>query len=211
MFVYESSGTSSRTPISETIFFLRQGVNPFTTKKLAPLGRVYYFTRMSGADWAIRLTAFAAFAGYLGALAKWPGRCQPSAWPSALSLWLFGLVAFLAHFICAFHFEYDWSHSQALIATAKQTAEVTGVNTGVGLYFNYAFALLWLADCVWWCFATGSHGARPAWLGAIIHSFMLFMWFNATVVFGAPLGQALGWAGFTGLAIRHLYQKRRGG
>ena len=195
--------------ICETIFSARQGVYPVAAKKLAPYGRVDYSTRMDGADWAIRLTAFAAFAGYLGALAKWPKRRQPTAWPSALCLWSLGLIAFLAHFVCAFHFEYKWSHDQALAATAQQTAEVTGTDTGIGLYFNYAFMLVWLVDCVWWHLAKPSHETRPAWLGVGIHGFMLFMWFNATVVFGTPLGQALGWTAFTGLAAWQFYSKRR--
>lgn len=166
---------------------------------------------MSGADWAIRLTAFAAFAGYVGALAKWQGRRQPSAWPSALSLWSLGLVAFFAHFVCAFHFEHDWSHTKALAATAKQTAERTGTETGVGLYLNYAFTLVWLADCVWWHRAKHSHEERPAWLGGTIHGYMAFMWFNATVVFGAPLGQALGGIAFAGLGGWLFLQKQRRG
>ena len=196
-------------PISETIFSARQGVYPVAAKKLAPHGRVDYFTRMSGADWAIRLTAFMALACYVGALAKWPDRREPGAWPSALCLWSLGLGIFLAHFVCAFHFEHGWSHSQALAATAQQTAKVTGTNTGVGLYFNYAFTLVWLGDCVWWHLAKRSHEARPAWLGGVTHGFMAFMWFNATVVFGAPLGQSLGWAALAGLAVWHLLRRRR--
>ena len=166
---------------------------------------------MSGVDWAIRLTAFAAFASYMGALMLWPDRSRPKAWPIAKSLWSLGLVAFLAHFVCAFHFEHEWSHANALAATARQTIEVTGTDTGIGLYFNYAFTLFWLADCIWWHLAKGSHEARPAWLGWAIHGFLGFMWFNGTVIFGTPLGQALGWSGFAGLAGWHLYLKRGGG
>ncbi len=196
-------------PISETIFSARQGVYPVAAKKLAPHGRVDYFTRMSGADWAIRLTAFVAFVGYIGALAKWPGRRKSGVWPSAHSLWSLGFVAFLAHLLCAFHFEHEWSHAKALAATAQQTAEVTGTVTGMGLYFNYTFTLVWLGDCVWWRLAKLSHEKRPVWLGGIIHGFMAFMWFNATVIFGAPLGQALGWAALAGLAAWHLLRRRR--
>ena len=100
-------------------------------------------------------------------------------------------------------------------ATAKRSPplpgnrQVTGTNTGVGLYFNYAFTLIWLGDCVWWHLAKRSHEARPVWLGGVTHGFMAFMWINATVVFGAPFGQSFGWAAPTGLAVWHLLRRRR--
>ena len=122
-------------------------------KKLAPYGRVDYFTRMSGADLAIRLRL------------SWPWRAMWAPWPNGriavnqapgqaplpVVAWPWNL---LAHFVCAFHFEHEWSHSQALAATARQTAKVTGTNTGVGLYFNYAFTLVWLG--------TASGGTWPS-------------------------------------------------
>ena len=82
-----------------------------------------------GGDWAIRLTAFLAFAGYVLALARRQGR----AGPSGSGWWALGLAALLAHLACAFHFAHGWSHTRALAATAAHTAEVTGIGTGVGM------------------------------------------------------------------------------
>ena len=109
------------------------------------------------------------------------------------------MVAFLAHFFCAFHFEHGWSHAKALAATAAQTGEATGFDTGFGLYLNYAFALAWLADAAWWHLAKRNHQSRPGWVDATLHSFMALMWFNATVVFGSAWGQAIGWTAVLGL------------
>jgi hypothetical protein len=153
---------------------------------------------MSGGDWAIRLTAFVAFAGYVLALASSRGRPRRTG-PSASGWWSLGLVIFLAHLVCAFHFEHGWSHAKALAATAAQTAATTGLDTGFGLYLNYTFALAWLADAAWWHLAKRSHESRPRWVGATLHSFMAFMWLNATVVFGSPWGQVAGWAAVIGL------------
>ena len=95
-----------------------------------------------------------------------------------------------------------------MAATAAHTAEVTGIGTGVGLYLNYALAVVWLADVAWQRLAKRSHENRPAWMGAVLHSFMAFMWFNATVVFGSPWGQAAGWAAVIGLG--GWFASRRG-
>ena len=165
---------------------------------------------MNGGEWAIRLTAFLSFAGYVLALASCRLR-KPLTKPSASGWWSLGLVAFLAHLVCAFHFEHGWSHAKALAATVKQTAERTRTESGVGIYLNYAFTLVWLAECVWWQLAKRSHEERPAWLGGIIHGFMAFMWFNATVVFGALLSQALGGIAFAGLGGWLLLQRKRRG
>ena len=101
-------------PISETIFSVRQGVYPVAAKKLAPYGRVDYSTRMDGADWAIRLTAFAAFAVLCGRL----GQMAETSPANRLAKRLLPVVAWpwnlLAHFVCAFHFEHNG-------ATAKRS------------------------------------------------------------------------------------------
>ena len=163
---------------------------------------------VDGAQWTIRLTAFLAFAGYVLALASCRGRSR-RAGPSGSGWWSLGLVAFLAHLASAFHFEHAWSHARALAATAAQTAEVTGVETGFGLYLNYAFALAWLADTAWRGLAKRSHENRPAWVGAALQCFMALMWFNATVVFGSPWGQLTGWAAVFGLGSWFMLQRRQ--
>jgi hypothetical protein len=75
---------------------------------------------------------------------------------------------------------------------ASQTFEMTGIETGIGLYINYAFAGLWVADtAIWWSMST-SHEHRPRWLEGILQFVFLFMFFNATVVFGKSSVRLLG-------------------
>ncbi len=82
-----------------------------------------------------------------------------------------GGVAFLAHIVAAFQFHHHWSHSAAYADTARQTAELTGWNSGFGLYINYLFAAVWLGTLV-----------KPVqnWP---IRVFFWFMIFNGAVVF----------------------------
>ena len=107
-------------------------------------------------------------------------------------IWTFGAVAFIVHVIAAFHVHYQWSHVVALDETARQTAEMTGRNTGTGLYLNYLFALLWLLDAGWWWRDGVGHRSRPKWVHLGLHGFMLFMLINGAVVFVASPMRWLG-------------------
>jgi hypothetical protein len=96
-----------------------------------------------------------------------------------------------------------WDHSIAHAAVAAQTFEMTGLDSGIGLYINYAFSGLWLLDTANWWLRSDVYKHRPRWLDGILQLFFLFMFVNATVVFGTspirllgtilcPLG-AIGW------------------
>ena len=79
--------------------------------------------------------------------------------------WTIGCAALLAHFICAFNFYHSWSQESAYVETARQTAEVVNINWGGGLFINYAVAVLWTADVVWWWLAgLGSYRRRAGWV-----------------------------------------------
>ena len=104
--------------------------------------------------------------------------------------WTIGCLALVAHFICAFHFYHGWSQASAYSDTARQTADVVGVNWGGGLYINYAVAGLWIVDVGWWWFSGLSSYRRRPWLPTMIwHGFLIFIIFNATVVFESGLTQ----------------------
>ncbi len=107
--------------------------------------------------------------------------------------WTIGCGALLAHFASAFNYYHAWSQTSAYSETARQTAEVFGINWGGGLFINYTVAVLWLVDVAWWWFAGVSSYRRRPWLLTIIwHSFLIFIIFNATVVFKDGLTRWIG-------------------
>jgi hypothetical protein len=94
-----------------------------------------------------------------------------------------GCFAFLAHVGFAFHFYHEWSHARAYAETARQTAEVAGWRWGGGLFINYGFGLLWLAEVVaWWC-DRKRYSSRAAAMNWSVRAIFLFMIFNGAVVF----------------------------
>jgi hypothetical protein len=98
--------------------------------------------------------------------------------------WTAGCAALVLHFVCAFQFYHSWSQESAYIDTARQTAKVFAINWGGGLFINYAVATLWFVDVAWWWFAGVNAYRRRPWIVTLIwHSFLIFIIFNATVVF----------------------------
>ena len=68
----------------------------------------------------------------------------------ARAVWTAAAILFVIHSASAFVLIYDASHTRALAETARQTAAMTGVASGSGLYLNYLFLAAWVGDCVWW-------------------------------------------------------------
>jgi hypothetical protein len=93
-----------------------------------------------------------------------------------------GALAYLAHVACAFHFQHQWSHAQALIDTARQTAAVTGWNWGGGLWVNYAFSLVWITHSTALLFQRPLSSSME-WGVRIVFFFMIF---NGAVIFARP-------------------------
>jgi hypothetical protein len=92
-----------------------------------------------------------------------------------------GCAAFLAHVGCAFHFYHHWSHAAAYADTARQTAAYFGWYWGGGLYFNYAFLLLWVSQVIYsWTSSSRPFSACLVW---VVRSFVLLMVVNGAVVF----------------------------
>jgi hypothetical protein len=100
--------------------------------------------------------------------------------------WTAGCAVYLVHVGLAFHFLHHWSHAAAVAHTARRTFEVVGVSWGAGIYINYVFTALWVADVVWWWIRAFRHQAAPAFAYWFVHALFAFMFFNATVVFGPP-------------------------
>lgn len=134
---------------------------------------------MSGAlltVWTIRLGLVAYFAA-LADLLLAPDQRRARLW------WTLGCLACWAHIGLAMHFVHHWDHAAVYEDTARQTREVVGLDWGGGIYINYLFALAWLADVAWWWLAPLSRAARGRWLAWLLHGFLAFIIFNATIVF----------------------------
>ncbi len=153
--------------------------------------------------WTVRV----ALVCYVVALTRMLGTRRGDRDPGRLA-WTAGLIAYLAHVVCAFHFFHDWSHAAAYRETARQTAALFGWDWGGGLYFNYVFTAVWSLDVLWWWLAPAAYRARPLWLSAGIHGFLAFMAFNGAVVFGAGLVRWAGLAACAGLLFL-LWRTRR--
>lgn len=107
--------------------------------------------------------------------------------------WTVGCLSFLVHVIAAFQLHYQWSHEVAVKQTKNQTEAVTGVSSGFGIYVNYLFTLIWVADAVaWWALGSERYANRSGWLAALIHGFFVFMIFNGAVVFASGTARWIG-------------------
>ena len=149
---------------------------------------------MGGGEVLTKLTIWIAVAGYFAGAILYALSRGRSRWDSlARAAWTAACAALLAHVACAFHFKHGWSHEAAHRDTARQTAEVFGLDWGGGLYVNYALAALWVADvCYWWFGGLRAYRRRPWPLVVAWHAFLLFIVFNGTVVFAAGFVR---WAG----------------
>jgi branched-chain amino acid transport system substrate-binding protein len=133
-------------------------------------------------------------------------------WPRLV--WTAGSLVNLAHVCLAMQLAHGWDQERAYRAIARQTYEETGLDWGGGLYINYLFSTIWLADAaVWWLWPR-RYSARPRWLQRLFQGVFLFMFFNATVVFGkspirflgavlCPLG-AIGWFRLRPSNVHHM-------
>ena len=120
---------------------------------------------------------------------------------AARAFWTAGALLALLHVGLAFHFHHGWSQDSAFSETARQTEEVLGVPFGAGLYVNYAFIGVWLADALWWWRRPARYAARPGGLDLGLRVFLLFIFVNGTIVFGRGAVRIAGIVSLLVLAI----------
>lgn len=128
----------------------------------------------------------------------------------ARALWSAGVVVYLAHVAAAFHLVHGWSHQAALVETARQTRELFGIESGFGLWFNYLFTVVWLADAAWWWIDEPGYRDRSAWVSGAVHGFIGFMFFNGAVVFARGPSRWIGLAATVLLPLVWMRSRRRG-
>jgi hypothetical protein len=127
----------------------------------------------------------------------------------AWSAWCAGLVACLCHIVIAMSRHYRWSHEAAVLETARQTAAFYGLAWGGGIYVNYLFVGVWLAELLWWRLEPGQYATQPPWMRWAVRTFYLVIVFNAAVVFAAPGRRAAGAVVVAALLLAWLQQVRR--
>jgi hypothetical protein len=141
-----------------------------------------------------RATIWITIIAYAAGAATFALSHRRDKWDStARLLWTLACVALLAHVASAFSFYHGWSHDVAYRDTARQTDEIAGINWGGGLYVNYALLILWIVDVLWW-WSRGHEGYRnrPWMISVAWHGFLIFIVFNATVIFATGVAR---WAG----------------
>jgi hypothetical protein len=139
---------------------------------------------MSKGEFFTRFTIWFTLAFYSIGFALWALSRRRHRWERAARLvWTIACLSLLAHAACAFHFYHEWSHDAAYRETARQTAEVVGLNWGGGLYINYALMAGWVADVAWWWRGLAAHRRRSTALVVVWQGFLMFIFFNSTVVF----------------------------
>jgi len=160
-------------------------------------------------DTITRNTVRLSLSWYLAALLLMLGS-RPSDW-SALTkrglimrwCWTWAMLSFLVHLAMAFHYYHHWSHADAF----ERTRQVSG--TGEGIYVSYLFTWLWLGDVLWWWLNPSSYSRRAVAIGRTLHTFMLFIVFNGTVVYETGVIRWAGLIGFGLLAGRWLITRMK--
>ena len=135
--------------------------------------------------WSIRITVLLYIARYVIVFVS--RRQRPVDRTRECWGWTIAWCCYCAHVLLAFHFVHDWSHYVAWQHTADETARVTGIRRGDGVWVNYAFTLAWLADVIRiWAYRTRPQAAASK-LSFAFQAAFAFIVFNATVVFGPPI------------------------
>jgi hypothetical protein len=174
------------------------------------------------ASWGLLLAAVLAVSCWLRAdpgddLVRWTVRLALAYWAAAVALllslgpgerraesgrgrlarwcWTLAWATYLVHLAMAFHFYHRWSHADAV----RHTRDVSGF--GEGIYVSHFFTLVWSLDVIFWWLRPGRYAARPPWVDGLLHGFMVFIVFNATVVYESG---PIRWAGLAGLGVLGL-------
>jgi hypothetical protein len=87
---------------------------------------------------------------------------------------------------------HGWSHQSALEATARQTAAVYGIEWGGGVYVNYLFVIIWLAEAWWWRMDPKSYARKSPVLAWTLRAFYFIVIVNAAIVFAGPARRIAG-------------------
>jgi hypothetical protein len=135
-------------------------------------------------------------------------RRSPASDRWARAFWTVGIALALTHVALAFQLVYAWNHEAAVAATVKQAADRIGLGWRGGIYINYGFLALWLADVCWWWIAPNSHSARSMRTEMTRFALFTFMFVNGAVVFASGAGRLIGMASIAVAVLAKLKIKQ---
>lgn len=149
-------------------------------------------------SWTIRGGMLLFLIGLVGQLVR---RSDQPLSVAVKLIWTTGFVLTVLHVVAAFHFVHHWSHQEAYLATAADTYQVVGFAFGGGVYFNYLFLIVWAGD-VYWTWRKPAECARwQRWLAGLARGYLIFIAFNAVVVFKTGWLRIFGLVGTTILLV----------
>ena len=136
--------------------------------------------------WMVWLSLIAFAAGELAKSRRYAG-----AWSISAT----GAILLAVHIVLAMAVRHGWSHASALEATAQQTSDVFGIYWGGGVYVNYVFAVVWIAELFVWRQWPEGYASRLEWIKWSLRAFYFVIIVSAAVIF------ATGWRRWMGAAI----------
>ena len=141
---------------------------------------------MTAALYATIWLALAAFVA--GEVGKQQRTISRWAWTVSLA----GALLCIAHIVIALGYHHHWSHDAAVEATARQTAAVYGLAWGGGVYVNYVFVAIWLAELWRWRTRPAAYFARSPAVSWGLRAFFVTIIVNAAIVFASPRTRVAG-------------------
>jgi hypothetical protein len=136
-------------------------------------------------------------------------RRSPESDRLARRCWTLGIALAVIHVVLAFQLVYGWDHEAAVEATVRQTADRLGWGWRGGIYVNYVFLALWLADVSWWWLAPASHASRSARLEITRLAMFVFMFVNGAVIFASGMGRLAGTGSVALVLVASVIPKHR--
>jgi len=153
--------------------------------------------------WTVRIAMLlyvASLAGEIQATRKGERQATIRRWQRIC--WTLGCLVFLVHVATAFHFQHGWSHRLATEHTAEVAEQVVGWAFGEGIYFNYAFTLLWSLDVAWMWLGPVRREQRARWMTVVLHVFMLTIVVNGAIIFATGPTR---WVGLLVLGVLGIF------
>jgi hypothetical protein len=116
--------------------------------------------------------------------------------------WSLGWLGYLIHLWVAFQVYHHGSHAEAV----EHVREAAGI--GSGIFVSHFFTLVWTLDVAARWLMPGWRAQWPAWALGLLHGFMAFIVFCATVVYETGPIRWVGLGMFVALAAIGLTMRR---